>query len=500
MSDSLLIGGGSAPSHLLLRYANRHGLVAGATGTGKTVTVQGLAEGFSAAGVPVIVADVKGDLCGIAMPGSPGERIAKRWEQIGQPVPPFAGAPVRIWDVHGEGGVALRLSISELGPQMLARMLDLNETQETVLALVFRFADDEGLLLLDLADLGTTLAHLAEHAKDMGPRYAAFSRPSVSAIQRRLLLLEEAGGTHFFGEPAVSLGDFLQTAPDGRGMVNLLDARKLVSQPRLYSSFLLWLLSELYETLPEAGDIDKPKMAFFFDEAHLLFADAPKSLRERVEQVVRLIRSRGVGIYFISQSPGDIPDTVLAQLGNRIQHALRAYTPAEQKAVRVAADAFRANPAFDTRSVIGELAVGEALVSTLDAGGVPTVVQRVLVRPPVSRIGPLSDAERETLLRADPLHARYREAQDPVSAHEILSQRAADALERSARDEAPQIRFPREEPQARAPREPAPRAEPRGRQRESAGEALVKSVARAVGSSLGRSIVRGVLGSILRGR
>ena len=442
MSDSLLIGGGSAPSHLLLRYANRHGLVAGATGTGKTVTVQGLAEGFSAAGVPVIVADVKGDLCGIAMPGSPGERIAKRWEQIGQPVPPFAGAPVRIWDVHGEGGVALRLSISELGPQMLARMLELNETQETVLALVFRFADDEGLLLLDLADLGTTLAHLAEHAKDMGPRYAAFSRPSVSAIQRRLLLLEEAGGMSFFGEPAVSLGDFLQTAPDGRGMVNLLDARKLVSQPRLYSSFLLWLLSELYETLPEAGDIDKPKMAFFFDEAHLLFADAPKSLRERVEQVVRLIRSRGVGIYFISQSPGGIPDTVLAQLGNRIQHALRAYTPAEQKAVRVAADAFRANPAFDTRSVIGELAVGEALVSTLDEGGVPTVVQRVLVRPPVSRIGPLSDAERETLLRADPLHARYREAQDPVSAHEILSQRAADALERSARDEAPQIRSP----------------------------------------------------------
>jgi DNA helicase HerA-like ATPase len=497
MSDeALLIGAGSAPSRLLLRYANRHGLVAGATGTGKTITVQGLAEGFSAAGVPVVVADVKGDLSGIAMPGSESARISQRWQQIGLPVPPFAGAPVRIWDVHGESGVALRLSISELGPQMLARMLELNETQEAVLSLVFRFADDEGLLLLDLADLGTTLVHLADNAKDMGSRYAAFSRPSVAAIQRRLLLLEEAGGTRFFGEPAVQLADLLRQAPDGRGIVNLLDARKLVSQPRLYSSFLLWLLSELYETLPEVGDADRPKIAFFFDEAHLLFSDAPKSLRERVEQVVRLIRSRGVGIYFISQSPGDIPDAVLAQLGNRIQHALRAYTPGEQKAVRVAADAFRANPAFETRSVIGELAVGEALVSTLDAGGVPTMVERVLVRPPSSRMGPLADAERAALLNEDLLYARYRDAHDPVSAHEVLSQRAAVAVgpeHPGASTPPPAIRVPRDDA-------PVSRPAPRGRQRESVGEALVKSVARAVGSSLGRSIVRGVLGSILRGR
>ncbi len=496
--NTLLIGAAEQPVRLPLCIANRHGLVAGATGTGKTITVQGLAEGFSAAGVPVFVADVKGDLAGLAQPGEPSERIAKRWQKMGLPQPPFAGAPVALWDVYGEAGTPLRLSISELGPQMLARMLELNETQESVLSLAFRFADDEGLLLLDMADLNTTLGHLLEHADELGTAYAAFSRPSVAAIQRRMMLLENAGGAGFFGEPAVRLEDLMRTARDGRGVVNVLDARKLINQPRLYTTFLLWLMSELFEELPEIGDPERPRMVFFFDEAHLLFDGAARALSDRVEQVVRLIRSKGVGIYFISQSPGDIPDDVLAQLGNRVQHALRAYTPAEQKAVRTAADSFRVNPAFDTRAVIGELGVGEALVSTLDEHGVPMIVQRALVRPPASRMGPLSEAERQALLAACPMHARYARAQDPVSAHEILQQRAGERLQREERDarEAAEQKeeLAREREQRR--REPAPRRS----NRQSTTEALVKSMARTVGTGLGRSILRGILGSMTRRR
>jgi len=478
--EALLIGAAAEPVRLPLAIANRHGLVAGATGTGKTITVQGLVEGFSAAGVPVFVADVKGDLAGLGMPGSASERLSERWQRIGVAQPELRACPVALWDVRGEAGIAMRLSVSELGPQMLSRMLELNETQESALTLVFRFADDEGLLLLDLADLGTTLAHLGANVRDLGPGYSGLSRPSLAAIQRRLMLLENAGAQRLFGEPAMQLQDLMRTAPDGRGMVNLLDARSLISQPRLYSSLLLWLMSELFETLPEIGDVDKPRLVFFFDEAHLLFDSAPKALRQRVEQVVRLIRSKGVGIFFISQSPGDIPDEVLAQLGNRVQHALRAYTPKEQKAVRVAASSFRANPAFDTGSVIGQLGVGEALVSTLDTRGVPAMVQRVLIRPPCSRMGPLSDAERAALLRNDALYQRYRETRDPVSAHEILQQRALQPAS------------------AAAASAPARKPEARRANRESATEALVKSVARSVGSGIGRSIVRGILGSILR--
>ncbi|MBK6286488.1 MAG: DUF853 family protein [Gammaproteobacteria bacterium] len=481
--DSILIGAGEIPVSLPLRYANRHGLVAGATGTGKTITVQGLAESFSAAGVPVFVADVKGDLAGLAMPGVANPRIEERWSRIGVAQPPFAAAPVSLWDVYGKGGIPLRLSLSELGPQMLSRMLELNETQEAVLSLVFQFADDEGLLLLDMNDLRTTLVHLGEHARELDTRYAAFSRPSVAAIQRRLLLLENAGAATFFGEPAVQLTDLMRTAANGQGVVNILDARELINQPRLYTSFLLWLMSELFEQLPEIGDPERPRIVFFFDEAHLLFDGAPKALMQRIEQVVRLIRSKGVGIYFITQSPGDIPDDVLAQLGNRIQHALRAYTPSEQKAVRVAAQSFRANPLFETEQVIAQLGVGEALVSVLEQRGVPSVVQRTLVRPPGSRMGPLEDHERQSLLGADALFARYRTSHDPVSAHEILQQRAQRQLAEASNEKASPAR------------EPARRST-----REGPVEALLKSVARSIGSGLGRSIVRGVLGSILRGR
>jgi len=494
-SKTLLIGGGAQPVRLPLGVANRHGLVAGATGTGKTITVQGMAEGFSAAGVPVFVADVKGDLAGLACAGTPSERLTARWQQIGVAQPPFAAAPVTFWDVFGEYGTPLRLSLSELGPQMLARILELNPAQEAALALAFRFADDEGLLLLDMADLQTTLAHLAEHAGELDPAYSALSKPSVAAIQRRLILLENEGGARFFGEPAMQLEDLMRTAADGRGVISVLDARKLISQPRLYTSFLLWLLSELFEELPEIGDPEKPRLVFFFDEAHLLFEGASKALGDRVEQVVRLIRSKGVGIYFISQSPGDIPDDVLAQLGNRVQHALRAYTPAEQKAVRVAAASFRANSAFDTGEVIGQLGVGEALVSTLDPKGVPTVVERAQIRPPGTRMGPLSDAERRALLEADPIYARYREARDPVSAHEVLQQRARGRVTDEA-EEAPS-RKRDSAPQARTERERAPA---RRSSRQTPTEALFTSVARSVGTSLGRSIVRGILGSITRRR
>lgn len=481
----ILIGGSDAGQIFLdPKFANRHGLIAGATGTGKTVTLQCLAEGFSDLGIPVFMADVKGDISGISQPGKPHPKVDERVQKIGIENFKQRGYPVAFWDLFGKKGTPARSTVSEMGPQMLSRLLDLNETQESVVTLVFEFADNEGMLLVDLADLRTTLEYLGNNSKDMGTGYRV-SKASVNAILRRLLMLEREGGKHFFGEPALQLQDFMQVGRDGRGIINVLAADKLIMSPKVYSTFLLWLLSELFENLPELGDPEQPVMVFFFDEAHLLFRDAPKALLEKIEQVVRLIRSKGVGIYFISQSPGDIPDSVLAQLGNRIQHALRAYTPKEQKVVRVAAQSFRANPKLDTITAITELGVGEALVSTLQKKGVPSPVQRVLIRPPHSRMGKATLAERQVVMDRDPNMRLYGKAVDPRSAHEVLLERTAQRLKE------------REEAQQKAQ---ADKAKPKARSssRESAGEAFVKSMARSLGSALGSRLLRGLLGSLLK--
>ena len=485
MSEGILIGGNEAGQvSLNPKYANRHGLVAGATGTGKTVTLQCLAEGFSDLGVPVFLADVKGDISGISQAGTPHPRIDERVAKIGIEHYSQRGYPVAFWDVFGKQGTPVRSTISEMGPQLLARLLELNETQESVLTLVFEFADDEGMLLVDLADLRTTLEYLGDNSKELGTGFGV-SKASVNAILRRLLMLEREGGDAFFGEPALQLADFMQTSRDGRGVINILAADTLIRSPRVYSTFLLWLLSELFENLPELGDPEQPVLVFFFDEAHLLFRDVPRSLLQKIEQVVRLIRSKGVGVYFISQSPADMPDTVLAQLGNRVQHALRAYTPKEQQAVKVAAQSFRANPELDTVTAITELGVGEALVSTLQDKGIPAPVQRVLVRPPYSRMGPASAAERQAILAADHNMKRYAQPYDPRSAHEVLVERTAEKLKQQEQAELEQ----------RAAREQPKRS---GRSRETASEAFVKSLARAAGSSVGRKLFRGILGSLLK--
>ncbi|MCB1730633.1 MAG: DUF853 family protein [Halieaceae bacterium] len=485
MSEGILIGGNEAGQvSLNPKYANRHGLVAGATGTGKTVTLQCLAEGFSDLGVPVFLADVKGDISGISQAGTPHPKIDERVAKIGIEHYSQRGYPVAFWDVFGKQGTPVRSTISEMGPQLLARLLELNETQESVLTLVFEFADDEGMLLVDLADLRTTLEYLGDNSKELGTGFGV-SKASVNAILRRLLMLEREGGDAFFGEPALQLADFMQTSRDGRGVINILAADTLIRSPRVYSTFLLWLLSELFENLPELGDPEQPVLVFFFDEAHLLFRDVPKSLLQKIEQVVRLIRSKGVGVYFISQSPSDMPDTVLAQLGNRVQHALRAYTPKEQKAVKVAAQSFRANPELDTVTAITELGVGEALVSTLQDKGIPAPVQRVLVRPPYSRMGPASAAERQAILAADHNMKRYAQPYDPRSAHEVLVERTAEKLQQQEQAEL-EKRAAREQPKSS------------GRSRETASEAFVKSLARAAGSSVGRKLFRGILGSLLK--
>jgi DNA helicase HerA-like ATPase len=487
MTDGILIGGSDAGQVFLNpRYANRHGLIAGATGTGKTVTLQCLAEGFSDLGVPVFLADVKGDISGMSQPGKPHPKVQERVQQIGIENYVQRGYPVAFWDLFGKKGTPVRSTISEMGPQLLSRLLDLNETQESVITLVFEFADNEGMLLVDLKDLRTTLEYLGNNSKEMGTGFGV-SKASVNAILRRLLMLEREGGRKFFGEPALQLEDFMQTSRDGRGIINVLAADTLIMSPRVYSTFLLWLLSELFENLPELGDPEQPVMVFFFDEAHLLFRDAPKVLLEKIEQVVRLIRSKGVGIYFISQSPSDIPDSVLGQLGNRVQHALRAYTPKEQKAVKVAAQSFRANPKVDTVTAITELGVGEALVSTLQAKGIPAPVQRVLVRPPHSRMGKATMAERQAVLDKDINQKRYREAFDPRSAHEVLLERIAAKLKK-------------QEEAALAERSAKAQGKTKtsGRSREGAGEAFMKSMARAAGSSLGRKLFRGLLGSLLK--
>ena len=484
MNEEILIGGcDTGQIFLNPRYANRHGLVAGATGTGKTVTLQCLAEGFSDLGIPVFLADVKGDVSGNSQAGKPHKKIDERVESIGIEDYQKRGYTVDFWDVFGKQGTPVRTTITEMGPQLISRLLDLNETQESILTLVFEFADDEGMLLVDLNDLRTTLEFLGNNNKDLGVGFGV-SKASVNAILRRLLMLEREGGDQFFGEPALQLEDFMQTDRNGCGMINILAADILIRSQRVYATFLLWLLSELFENLPELGDPEQPVLVFFFDEAHLLFKDANKALLDKIEQVVRLIRSKGVSVFFITQSPGDIPDSVLSQLGNRIQHALRAYTPKEQKVVKVAAQSFRTNPKLDTVTVITEMGVGEALVSTLQDKGIPAPVEKVLVRPPNSRIGKATLAERKVILDADRNMKRYGKTYDPRSAHEVLRERTAEMQKKQ--DQA--------ELEKRATK---PRARRRSN-RQSTAEAFFKSMARSMGSAAGRKFFRGILGSLLK--
>jgi len=485
--SGIFVGRGTVPVYLEPRLANRHGLIAGATGTGKTVSLQILAEAFSRRGVPVFMADVKGDLSGISQPGKEHPRLRERAEQIGLDSYEFEGFPVVYWDLFGKKGHRVRATVSEMGPLLLARLLGLNETQEGVLYAVFRMADDQGLLLLDLKDLRALLAFAGENASELTLEYGNIPRASVGAIQRRLLVLEQEGAREFLGEPALDLLDFMRTGANGYGNINILAADTLMQHPKLYATFLLWLLSELFEELPEVGDPDKPRLVFFFDEAHLLFDDAPKALVDKVEQVVRLIRSKGVGVYFVTQNPLDIPDAILGQLGNRIQHALRAFTPRDQKAVRAAATTFRINPAFDAAEAIKELGVGEALVSMLGGKGTPAIVERTLIRPPASRLGPATAAERQAIIRQSLLGGRYDQAIDRKSAYETLKERADKVVAEDAKQA------------ETAAREKARSGRTRGSNRQGVMEAMIKSVVRSIGSSLGRQISRGILGSIFKG-
>ena len=422
--ERIFIGKGEQPAWLTLALANRHGLVTGATGTGKTVSLQVMAEGFARAGVPVFAADIKGDLSGISEVGEPKDFIIKRASDMGFAFLPDQFSTV-FWDVFGEQGHPVRATVSEMGPLLLSRMMDLNDVQEGVLNIAFKVADEQGLLLLDMKDLRAILSFIAEHAADLTTQYGNVSKQTVGTIQRQLLVLENQGGARFFGEPALALKDFMRTDSDGRGLVNILVADKLMQSPRLYATFLLWMLSELFEELPEAGDPPKPKLVFFFDEAHLLFNDAPKALMDKIEQVVRLIRSKGVGVYFVTQNPIDVPDKVLAQLGNRVQHALRAFTPRDQKAVAAAAQTFRPNPRLDTAQVIMELGKGEALVSFLEGNGTPAVVERVMIRPPSARIGPITPEERKPIIDKSPVKGKYDTTIDSESAYEVLQKRVA---------------------------------------------------------------------------
>jgi DNA helicase HerA-like ATPase len=501
--DHILLGRGDRPVVLLARYGNRHGLVAGATGTGKTVSLMVLAEGFSRLGVPVFLADVKGDVAGLAQAGTASEKIQQRVADVGLTGYAPEASPVVFWDLYGKSGHPVRATISEIGPRLLARMLELNDTQSGNLEITFKLADDRGLLLLDLDDMRAMLAFVADNRKEISGQYGLVSAPSIAAIQRALLSLERDGGEVFFGEPALALTDLLRTDLGGRGVVNVLAADQLVLKPRLYSTFLLWLLSELFETLPEVGDLDKPRLVFFFDEAHLLFDDAPPALRQRIEQVVRLIRSKGVGVYFCSQFPDDVPAEILGQLGNRIQHALRAFTPRDQKAVRTAAETFVANPKVDTAAVLSQLAVGEALVSTLQDKGVPMPVERTLMCPPRCRIGSITPEERAAVRSRSPVGTAYDSPVNRESAYEILSRKAPPA------DTAPPVspRAPAGErvPTGRPDAEPSPEGAGGGlsdllwgsKRRQGMVEALAKQAARTVGSEVGRQILRGVLGGIL---
>ncbi len=491
--NEILIGKGAQPVHLLAKYGTRHGLIAGATGTGKTVSLMVLAEGFSRLGVPVFLADVKGDVSGLALPGTRGEKIAQRAAETGVEGYAQEACPVLFWDLYGRAGHPVRTTVSEMGPTLLSRILELNDTQSGILDITFTLADEQGLLLLDLDDLRALLGFVAESRKEISAQYGLVSPQSVAAIQRALLSLERDGGEAFFGEPALELGDLMRTDLSGRGIVNILAADQLILKPRLYASVLLWLLSELFENLPEVGDLDKPKLVFFFDEAHLLFDDAPPALRQRVEQVVRIIRSKGVGVYFCSQFPDDVPDEILGQLGNRIQHALRAYTPRDQKAVRAAAETFVANPGLDVAAAISQLGVGEALVSTLQEKGVPMAVERTLVCPPRCRMGAITPEERAAVRARSPLGAKYDTPVNRESAHEILSRRAVPAeAARAVSGQSPT----------------APEPEGRGKlgellwgtkRRQGLVESMAKQTARTIGSQIGRQILRGVLGGIFGG-
>ena len=522
VTDRIFVGGGgeahAEAQHLLLGYANRHGLIAGATGTGKTVTLQILAEGFSAAGVAVFLSDVKGDLSGLAMPGSAAHKLhgafVKRAATIGLDLA-YDRFPVTFWDIWGQQGHPIRTTVAEMGPLLLSRMLELSEAQEGVLNIAFRIADEQGLPLLDFKDLTAMLQWVAENAKAIGTTWGHVSPASVGAIQRRLLVLENQGGAALFGEPALELADFMRVDADGKGRISILAAERLMNSPRLYATFLLWLLSELFEELPEVGNPDKPKLVFFFDEAHLLFDGAPKVLVDKVEQVARLIRSKGVGVYFVTQNPADIPDAILGQLGNRVQHALRAFTAKDQKELRMAAQNYRPNPRFSTEDAIREVGTGEAVTSFLEAKGVPQMVERTLIRPPSSMLGPVDGTTRAMLIAGSPIAGKYEKAIDRDSAHEMLARRAAEAAEQVARAEAEAARdkagaeAEREYRNARrydptpryeTPRKPTTTRRTTSSGSDSVGEAFAKSFARQLGTKSGQALVRGILGTLFRSR
>lgn len=486
----LRVGKGETIQQIRLNRANRHGLIAGATGTGKTVTLQILAEGFSQAGVPVFASDVKGDLSGISQAGKEKPKLVTRAAETGPDNYTFRGYPTIFWDLFGKKGHPIRTTVSEMGPLLLSRLLELNDTQEGVLNIAFTLADDEGLLLLDLKDLRAMLNFVGENSSAISTKYGNVSKASIGAIQRRLLVLERQGAKKFFGEPALELNDFMRCNENGQGFINILSAQKLMQTPRLYATFLLWLLSELFEELPEVGDPDKPKLVFFFDEAHLLFQDAPKALVKKVEQVVRLIRSKGVGVFFVTQNPLDVPESVLGQLGNRIQHALRAFTPKDQKAVKAAAQTFRTNPNLNTVKVITELGVGEALVSVLNEKGSPTIVEHTKIRPPESRMGPAIASERNKVIAASPIADKYEETIDRKSAFELLTARAQKAAQEASEPE-----------RTRKYKRPATKKRKSSRSSSrSTTNTVIRSVTKIVTSRLGQQLVRGILGSLFRGK
>lgn len=493
MAEPIYVAKGDTSLYLLPQLGNRHGLIAGATGTGKTVTLQRLAEGFSKLGVPSFMADVKGDLSGISQPGQQKPTIVERFKTLGIADYKFAACPVAFWDVFGEQGHPVRATVSEMGPLLLSRLLNLNDVQSGVLTLSFKIADDNGLLLLDLKDLQAMVQYVGENAAQFTTQYGNISTASVGAIQRALLNLSQQGGDKFFGEPALDLMDFIQTGPGGQGMVNILAADKLLQSPLLYATFLLWLLAELFERLPEVGDVEKPKLVFFFDEAHLLFDDIPKALLDKIEQVVRLVRSKGVGVYFVTQNPLDIPDVVLGQLGNRVQHALRAFTPRDQKAVKAAATTFRPNPPLDVEAAITELGVGEALVSLLEEKGTPAPVQRALIVPPCGQIGPPTPAQRQQIITSSTVYGHYEKVIDRESAYEILKGRHEEAAGPPKTMEEKQKEFETRRNQAPASGKSKPS------ETIQVIDAFAKSAVRSVGSSLGRSIIRGILGSLFGG-
>ena len=524
--ESIIIGGGGegyvTQQQLLLKYGNRHGLIAGATGTGKTITMQVMAEEFSRAGVPVFLTDIKGDVSGMAMPGTPRDSFQRRADTIGLGPLSYGAMPVTFWDLFGAFGHPVRTTVADMGPLLLSRILELTEAQEGVINIAFRLADEEGWPILDLDDLRAMLQFLSDNQREMSARYGNVTTASIGAIQRRLLVLENQGATQFFGEPALDIQDLMRLTPEGQGRVNILHAERLMTTPRLYATFMLWLLSELFEDLPEVGDPDKPKLVFFFDEAHLLFNGAPRALIEKVEQVARLIRSKGVGVYFITQNPDDVPDTILSQLGNRVQHALRAFTARDQQALRRAAQTYRPNPRFDTEVAIREVGVGEAVTSFLEAKGVPGVVERTLIRPPASAMGPCDEATRRQVIAASPMGRKYDTPVDRDSAQEMLARRADKAAREAQRhDEAAEpgrdtetaerysrarryqppgsIRTTREDDDA--PRKTrTTRSASRSSRSDSVVDAFTKSMARSLGTRAGSALVRGVLGGLFRGR